>query len=47
MIADKRAFPITLSGLTADALLKGAAGLETLPGSQLEALYATIARYGI
>jgi hypothetical protein len=47
MIADKRAFPITFSGLTADALREGTAGLETLPHSQLEALYATLARYGI
>ena len=47
MIADRRAFPITYSGLTADGLLKGAAGLETLPGSQLEALYQTLARHGI
>jgi uncharacterized protein len=47
MIADRRAFPITFSGLDAEALLKGAAGLETLPHSQLDALYETVARYGI
>ena len=47
MIADKRAFSIALSALTADALQKGAAGLETLPNSQLDALYETVARYGI
>lgn len=47
MIADRRAFPITLSGLTAEALTTGAAGLETLPGSQLDALYETLVRYGI
>ncbi len=47
MIADKRAFPITFSDLNAEALLKGAAGLETLPHSQLDALYETVARYGV
>ncbi len=47
MIADKRAFPITFSDLNAEALLKGAAGLETLPHSQLDALYETLARYGV
>ena len=47
MIADRRAFPVRLSGLTAHALLKGAAGLETLPESQLKTLYETLVRYGI
>jgi hypothetical protein len=47
MITDRRAFPVTFSGLTADALRKGVAGLETLPTSQLEALYETLARYGV
>ena len=47
MIADRRAFPISFSGLTAEALTRGAAGLEPLPGSQLDALYQTITRYGI
>jgi len=47
MIADRRAFPITFSGLEAEALVKNAAALETLPGSQLDALYETVARYGI
>lgn len=47
MIADRRAFPISLSALTADALLKGAGGVETLSGSQLDALYETLMRYGI
>jgi mitochondrial fission protein ELM1 len=47
MIADRRAFPVTLSGLTAAALLKGTGGLELLPGSQLEMLYETLARHGI
>lgn len=47
MIADRRAFPITLSELTSDRLLAGVAGLETLPGSQLETLYRTVTRYGV
>lgn len=47
MITDRRAFPLTFSGLTADTLLKGTAGLETLPGSQLDALYETLAKQGI
>ena len=47
MIADKRAFPITFSDLNAEALLKGAGALETLPHPQLETLYETVARYGI
>jgi mitochondrial fission protein ELM1 len=47
MIADRRAFAITFSGLAAEDLQKKASGLETLPGSQLEALYRTVARYGI
>ena len=47
MIADRRAFPISFSGLTAKRSSPGAAGLETLPGSQLDALYETITRYGI
>jgi uncharacterized protein len=47
MITDKRAFPVTFSGLTADALTRGVAGLETLPHSQLDALYETVARRGI
>jgi hypothetical protein len=47
MITDRRAFPLRFSGLTADALLKGTAGLETLPGSQLDALYETLAKYGV
>jgi len=47
MIADKRAFTVTFSGLTPEALTTGAAGLEPLPTSQLEALYETLVRYGI
>jgi uncharacterized protein len=47
IISDRRAFPITFSGLTAEALLKGAAGLESPPHSQLDALYETVTRYGI
>ncbi len=47
MITDRRAFKVTISGLTAEALQNGAAGLETLPYSQLEMLYETVARYGI
>lgn len=47
MIADRRAFRVTFSGLTAEALLRGAAGLETLPTSQLDALYETMKRHGI
>jgi hypothetical protein len=47
MITDRRAFPITFSGLTAGALLKGAASLETLPKSQLDTLYETLVRHGI
>ena len=47
MIADRRAFPMRFSGLTADALLNGAESVETLRGSQLDALYKTIARHGI
>lgn len=47
MIADRRAFPITMSGLTAAALAEGVAGLEALPRSQLDSLYETVTRYGI
>ncbi len=47
MIADRRAFPITFSALTADALQRGVAGLETLPNSQIDTLYETVARHGI
>jgi mitochondrial fission protein ELM1 len=47
MIADRRAFPIRLGDLSAEALVAGAAGLEPLPGSQLDALYETLARHGI
>jgi mitochondrial fission protein ELM1 len=47
MIADRRAFPIALSGLTGAMLLQGIAGLETLPRPQLETLYETLKRHGI
>jgi hypothetical protein len=47
MLADRRAFPLTFSELTADALLKGAGTIETLPKSQLETLYETLTRHGI
>ena len=47
MIFDRRAFPVTLSGLDADTLLRGAASIETLPHSQLDALYETITRHGV
>ena len=47
MISDRRAFPVTFSGLDADTLLRGAASLETLPHSQLDALYETMSRNGI
>ncbi len=47
MIADRRAFPIRLSDLTAEALSGGVAGLEPLAGSQLEALYEALTRHGI
>ena len=47
MIADKRAFPIRLSNLSAETLRAGAAGVETLPHSQLDALYEALARHGI
>jgi mitochondrial fission protein ELM1 len=42
VLGDRRAFRVTFSGLTADALLSGAAGVETLPGSKLEVLSATL-----
>jgi mitochondrial fission protein ELM1 len=47
MIADRRAFPVTFSGLNVEAVLDGAAGLERLPASQLEMLYETLARHSI
>ncbi len=47
MMADRRAFPVTYSGLTAKTLLDGVAGLEPLPASQLEMLYESLARHGI
>jgi hypothetical protein len=47
MIADKRAFPVTFSGLTAEALREGVHRIETLPTSQLDELYETLARHGI
>jgi hypothetical protein len=47
MLADRRAFKLTFSGLTADALRAGVAGVETLPGSQLDVLYETLASRGI
>jgi hypothetical protein len=47
LLSDKRAFALRFSELTAEALFEGAAGLELLPGSQLEALYETLARHGI
>jgi mitochondrial fission protein ELM1 len=47
MIADRRAFPVTFSGLTAEALVEGAARLETLPKSQLDTLHETLVRHGI
>lgn len=47
MLGDRRAFEVTFSGLTAEALTAGAAAVETLPGSQLDILYETLARFGI
>ncbi len=47
MIADRRAFRLTFSGLNAEALLQGAACIETLSTSQLDTLYETMTRYGI
>ena len=47
MMADQRAFAVTISGLTPETLLGGAAGVEVLPHSQLDALYETVSRYGI
>lgn len=47
LIAERRAFRVTFSGLSADAILNGAAGVEALQGSQLDDLCATLARHGI
>lgn len=47
MVADRRAFPLRFSDLTSETLLRGTAGLESLQGSQLDALYETLAKYGI
>lgn len=47
MTADRRAFPVTFTGLTASAIITGVDKVELLPGSQLDALYATLVRYGI
>jgi mitochondrial fission protein ELM1 len=47
MVADRRAFTVEFSNLSADAVLRGAEGLELLAGSQLDVLHATLVRHGI
>jgi mitochondrial fission protein ELM1 len=46
-IADRRAFPITFSRLSTAVLLKEAAAMELLAGSQLDSLYETMRRHGV
>jgi hypothetical protein len=47
MISDRRAFPVSFSGLTADALLQGVGRVDTLTRSQLDTLYEALVRHGI
>ena len=47
LVANRRAFRLRFSGLVAEALISGAADLRVLQGSELDALYDTLARHGI